>query len=98
MNKPTEDKPHVVIVLRRKFLITMFIVWGFLFLSIVSLFQYVGYADRKGNERERKKDQQFCQLFGRLDKQYQATPPPSPQGKVFAEDIHQLVNNLDCPQ
>lgn len=60
------------------------------------------HAERKARaeleQRERERDLQFCGVFGRIDKQYQATPPPTETGRVFADDIHKLVVSLNCPQ
>lgn len=97
MTEEQSTEHQTVIVLKRKYVIAQLVVFLTLFVLLVALYQYVGYVDRERNRQEREKDKQFCQLFGGIDKQYQKSPPPTESGKVFAEDIHELVRNLHCP-
>lgn len=93
-----QSKHQTVIVIRRKWLIAQIVCFLTIFAMLIFIIQYVGYVDRKRELTEQERSQQLCGVFGRINKQYQQNPPPTETGKVFAEDIRQLVEDLDCPE
>jgi hypothetical protein len=93
------DKPtKTVIVVGRKFVITFTTIAVILFALVGFSIQYTGYVDRKRDETEERRNQQLCDLFGSIDKQYQDNPPTTEAARQFAQDIHELVESLNCPQ
>lgn len=46
----------------------------------------------------REGDRKWCSLVSTLDNAYKATPPVTATGKLMAGQIHQLLQDFDCPK
>lgn len=63
------------------------------FISLAALALGLGlYANKAASDTGKD----FCAMLLTLDGAYQAQPPKTPAGKVFATDIHQLTIQLGC--
>lgn len=62
----------------------------------ISMFVAVGASIWYTTNAVNRSNQTWCELVGGLDKQYQKTPPPTANGKVFAVQIHHISIKFHC--
>lgn len=88
MKRVQAERNRVVVTPRRFFYGAIIALLCALFMGGTSI-QYANYVDRKSNQR-------WCGIVRTLDDAYRNTPPQSPTGRVFAEEMAKLRKDFGC--
>ncbi len=85
----TKKDETVYLVVPKKAIITLCVVFVCLAVAIIASFQYSNYVDRRSNNL-------LCSLVELQDQVYTNEPPPSQTGKDMAVAINKVAHSKEC--
>lgn len=84
-----EKLQPVFIMVPRKLIITWITINIVLFIGVIGSFQYTNYVDRSSNRL-------WCGMIVLFDDTYKKSPPPTPTGRILADEFRRLRSSFDC--